>query len=207
MIHAAFDIGQVLCSFTIETFTKALSRILRLSDDESFFVLEHIQNMQDIGITKVSHALRYRFPGLSLDAIDELMAVWNSTVVPSPMMMNFLDNLRQEEVKIALLSNMGPEHIFHLRTTYPEIFVNAIQHISCEVGARKPSKLFFQSFCMDHDEFSGCVYVDDIEENLKVGKKYGFKTYQFSLEEMAKESASKQKLALDNLRKMIINKN
>ena len=206
MIFAAFDIGNVLCFFNIYRFTQKLSAITGISDDNAYFVLEHIQNMQDIGVTKVSHALKYRFPSMQQAELEELMACWNSTVTPSDMMMNFLGTLRHEGVKIALLSNMGPEHLSHLRGAVPEMFENAVQHISCEVGARKPCKLYYQSFCMDHNDFSGSVYIDDVEDNLRAGKKYGFKVYNFNLDEISKLSASKQKTELDGLKRLIYNK-
>lgn len=215
-VHVAFDIGNVLCHFDIFKFTRKLSEITGINDHDSYFFLDFLQRMQDIGVTSVAHHLEYKFDVNGAE-LEELLETWNATVIPNEMMLNFLDKLRGEGVKIALLSNMGPEHIAHLRTTYPQLFENTVQHISCEVGARKPSKLFFQSFCLDNDEFfvsdtrepmdfSGCVYVDDIEENLKVGKKYGFKVYQLVLDDLVKLPQSKQKMELDRLKTMIFNK-
>lgn len=218
-VHAAFDIGNVICHFDIFKFTRKLSEITGINDHDAYFFLDFLQKMQDVGVTSVAHHLEYKFH-LSGAELEELIETWNSTVSPNEMMLNFLDVLRGDGVKLALLSNMGPEHISHLRTSCPRLFENTVQHISCEVGARKPSKLFFQSFCLDNDEFfvekigedeerpdfSGCVYVDDIEENLKVGKKYGFKVYQLVLEDLVKLPQSKQKMELDKLKTMIYNK-
>jgi FMN phosphatase YigB (HAD superfamily) len=205
-IHVAFDIGNVLCHFDIKKFTNVLANTTNISDHEAFFFLERLQKLQDIGVTSVACELETHFK-LPAATIHDLVECWNSTVCPDASMMNLLENLRADDVKIAFLSNMGVEHISHLRASYPELFERTIQHISCEVGARKPTKIFFQSFCSDNDEFSGCVYVDDIDENLRAGKKYGFKGYSFKLEEYSKLSASQQKIELAKMKNMIINMN
>ena len=215
MINVCFDIGNVLCQFDIMKFVNKLAEVAKISEHDAWFFLDHLQKMQDIGITTVAHGLEYRFR-LSKEDLNLLVDTWNKTLTPNDMMLKFLDNLRSHEVKIALLSNMGPEHIAHLRSVCPKMFNQTIQHISCEVGARKPQKLFFQSFCLDNDQFiksnetintdtdfSGSLYVDDIEENLKVGKKYGFKVYKFNLDETLKLSKSKQKIELDKMRDAI----
>lgn len=214
MAGVAFDIGNVLCHFDIFKFTRKLSEIIGISDHDAYFFLDHIQRLQDIGVTTVAQGLEYKFR-LNGSEIEELIDTWNKTVVPNETMLRFMEKLRGDEVKIAFLSNMGPEHLTYLRTNFPQMFEDVVQHISCEVGARKPTKLFFQSFCLDQDEFlckkndnpfSGCLYMDDIEENLRAGKKYGFKVYQFNLEEFNKESQLQQKRELDKLRQMILNK-
>lgn len=201
----ALDIGNVLCHFDMNKFTKELTVVTGITDHDSYFFLQHIQSSQDLNITTVAESLEYRFQ-LTGPQIDELVTVWNSTVEPADVMMNWLENLRSEGVKIALLSNMGPEHIGHLRQKHPKIFKDARQHISCEVGARKPSKLFFQSFLMDNDDFRGCLYIDDLEENLKSGKHYGFQVYNFKLNEFIQEPLSVQKRELDKLRAIILNR-
>src|SRR4051812_17124993 len=98
MIFAAFDIGNVLCRFDIFKFTKKLAQVANISENDAYFVLDHIQHMQDIGVTKVSHALRYRFHNMSDDSIQELMDCWNNTISQCDSMMNFLEVLRHEGV-------------------------------------------------------------------------------------------------------------
>lgn len=202
-LHAAFDIGNVLCRFDTTEFLQEMNRSIHTFGSYEF--LEYLQKFQDVGLLTVRQQLIHQFV-LSESDINRLISLWNETITPNDMMMNFIMNLKDEGVKIAYLSNMGPEHIEYLRNTYPEMFKDVVQHISCEVGARKPTKLFFQSFCLDHDEFSGCVYVDDIEENLKTGKQYGFKAYKFDLDQTLQQSTSQQKKTLDTLRSMILNR-
>ncbi len=204
-VHVAFDIGNVLCTFDIHRFIQKLSSKLKISDMESLLFLEHLQRAQDIGITTVALSLKEKF-NISQEEVGYLVEEWNATVEPHDLMLRFLSNIKDQGAKIAYLSNMGKEHIQHLRQGWPEMFANTIEHISCEVGARKPTKLFFQSFVLDHDEFKGAVYVDDLEENLKTGKYYSFKVFHFCLDQLLMESPSKQKIELDKLRRMIFDK-
>jgi FMN phosphatase YigB (HAD superfamily) len=102
-------------------------------------------------------------------------------------MIKILDKIRSEEgLEIALLSNIGFEHakLVHKLLSYDEcgFFFNH-KHFSCEVGARKPTKLFYQSFLMQHPEFQGCLYVDDLQENLDAADELGFRIRKFSLQD------------------------
>lgn len=210
-LHVAFDIGNVLYRFDKLKFVNKLVEIVNkfvydINTCDAYLFLERLQPLQDIGVTTLHQELRYKFPFLSTEDLELLIDAWNETLTPNEMMLNLLDNLKSDGVKIALLSNMGAEHIRYLRREYPTVLDNTIQHISCEVGAKKPHKLFFQSFCLDNDDFSNCVYVDDLEENLKAGKKYSFKIYHFELDQVLKLSQSKQKIELDRLKKMIYEK-
>ena len=85
---------------------------------------------------------------------------------------------------MALLSNIGTEHaaLMEHSLNVGTFFSGAIKHFSCFVGARKPTALFYQSFLLEHPEFYSCLYIDDLQENLDVGKRFGFQTYRFSLD-------------------------
>ena len=98
---------------------------------------------------------------------------------------------------------MGLEHAAYIRNNHPEVFAGRILHLSCEVGARKPTKLYFQSFLMQHPEFADSVFVDDREENLEMAKQMGFEPHQFSLENLAQMSEDDRKEAIKDIRSKI----
>lgn len=204
-VYVAFDIGNVLCTFDIHKYVKYLAYQLDITEDKSMSFLEQLQKAQDIGSTNMLLSLMDKF-SLNRERATELVDEWNRNVQPHDLMLRFLENIMDEGVHIAYLSNMGQEHIQYLRTKWPQMFNKVVQHISCEVGARKPTKLFFQSFVLDHDEYKGAVYVDDLEDNLRSGKFYSFKVYQFQLDKVLKESQSKQKLEIDKLKRMVFDK-
>jgi FMN phosphatase YigB (HAD superfamily) len=202
----ALDIGNVLCYLDMDIFINAFEKYSGKRDGIEF--LNHIQAMQDVNMTTVEMSLIYKYSSLKEDdkKLNELLTAWNNTVQPCDEMMNLIQELKSDGIKIAILSNMGPEHLFHLKKIAPEIFKNTIHHISCEVGARKPTKLFYQSFLLDNDNFIGCLYIDDIEENRKVGKQYGFKSYDFNLEKFKQLTKFSQKKQLDSIKSLLFSR-
>jgi hypothetical protein len=84
---------------------------------------------------------------------------------------------------VALLSNIGVEHAVMMENTLKHggFFPDAIKHFSCDVGARKPSMIYYQSFLWQYPEFKGCLYVDDLQENLDSGAKFGFRPFHLDL--------------------------
>lgn len=204
-MHAAFDIGNVLCEVDFSKFTKELSYMIS-SNTKSDEFLENIQCLQDIGFLTLRQALRQHLHIKNETAIDTAIQAWNASVIPNEMMLRFLENIKSEGVKVALLSNIGTDHSEYLQKICPELFKDNVEHLSCEVGARKPSKAYFQSFLTDHDDFTGAIYLDDREENLKAGRKYRFKTIKFCLDEILTYSKSKQKKELERIKSYILNR-
>ena len=206
MTHMAIDIGNVIFHFDIEGFKTKLSKILYISRSDVQFFLDWIHGFHDAGITTFEKAIEHDF-GPLYNNKKEILEAWDNAIYPNSQVVSLLKTLKEVEgVKIAYLSNIGYEHALLLKTKYSEIFSNSILHFSFEIGAIKPSKLFFQSFCLDHDEFSGCVYIDDLENNLKTAKQYGFTTYQFNLNNFSTLSQSKQKIELDQMKALILSR-
>lgn len=207
-MHVAFDIGNVLCDLNLKIFTCHLQEIIDRQKIplSAWSWLESIQPFQDIGNTTVRQSLVAMMPNINSGLLNELINSWDKTVIPNETMLRFMENLRSEGIQIALLSNMGKEHSTYLRSKYPELFSNTKEHLSCDVGARKPTKLFYQSFLLDNSEFKGALYLDDLEENLKAGKKFAFKTYWFKLHEFRELTLSKQKQELDQIKSFILNR-
>jgi hypothetical protein len=48
--------------------------------------------------------------------------------------------------------------------------------------------VYYQSFLLQHPEFKGCLYVDDVVDNLNASKAFGFRTFHMSLQEPWVES-------------------
>lgn len=203
-MKAVLDIGNVLVNVHIEKFIKKISEIIPEQNDPLLF-LETIQGMHDIGMITMRQAFRdkYELSHSNLISLDDLLNIWNLTVVRNDFMINFMKDLHFQGVKFGLVSNIGLEHHQYLEKICPEIFELAeIHHLSYQVGARKPSKLYFQSFLQDHPSWIGCVYVDDRLDNLLMGKKYGFRTIQFNLEDYS--SLKELKASTDSVKKIIL---
>ena len=206
--YLALDLGQVIYDIDIDTFIKELEYYIRAfshrnGDYDSEAFVYDLHGQQDIGITTISRAMRDTF-GFSNKTINILTDAWLNIPKPNEEMMEWVKDLEDNHnVKIALLSNIGKTHAHLIGEKFPETFKNKILHLSCEVGARKPTKLYYQSFLWDHPEFKGCLYLDDRLENIEAGKQYGFLAEKFDLEEFNKLSPENRKNQLDYLKSLL----
>jgi FMN phosphatase YigB (HAD superfamily) len=188
-MHIAFDVGNVLIQVDLEEFFVEFKRFGLRADPLTF--INDIQARQDIGLETLREALGTRF-GLSGSQVKRLEKAWDDTIKPNYEMLNFVDGLKAARTKVAILSNMGPEHAACIRKEHSRVFNGCKLHLSSEVGARKPSKLYYQSFLMQHPSFRGCLFLDDRVENLVAAEEFGFKCRHFKLSRFAKLSATER---------------
>lgn len=183
MKYIALDIGNVICHANMDKFIGEISETFNISIDEATRFLRSFQQMHDLGLTNMESQLRVWFDCKSEITSKKLIEHWCDSIKPNPVMCSTLVKLLDANVQVALLSNIGIEHAELIEHKMPGIYNRAIKHFSCFVGARKPSMLYYQSFLLQHPEFKGCLYVDDLLENLEASKQFGFQPYHFSLEQ------------------------
>lgn len=182
--YLVLDIGNVLVNQDIEPFVQAVSRQMNLSKSEVTAFVNRIQKKQDLGLATVSDELVTHFDIKSEYIISDLMDSWYEVVQPNKAALDFFSTLMKEwNVKVALLSNVGEEHRKHFDKIMSGnlVYDASIHHFSCKVGARKPTGLYYKLFLQDHPEFKGCMYLDDLLENLVSGHREGFQTMHWDL--------------------------
>lgn len=187
MKFVCLDIGNVLCHVDFTEFLRDLSSELNMSLEDALYFLNRTQKLHDLGLTIMKDELHDHLKIKSSVIIDKLLHSWNKSIVPNLQVLDMYNRITQEHgLKVALLSNIGIEHARQAEEilSHGGFFEGAIKHFSCNVGARKPTNLYYQSFLMEYPEFYGCVYVDDVIENLTAGKRYGFQPYHFDLSKM-----------------------
>lgn len=194
--YLALDIGNVLCRLDFEQYEDALhkmnSDMWPMGDPKYFNSYAKYQKTQDLGHISVKDMLTYEFSHLVTNHIDKLSERWLHTARPVSLINNLLEKI-SENINIALLSNIGVDHAKYLREICP-IYNNFIQHFSCEVGARKPQKLFFQSFLLQYPEFKNCTFLDDSLDNLDMAKQFGFNTIYFDLSQINNDVEAVERL-------------
>lgn len=206
MKYLAVDLGNVIVSVDFKEFLDQLSDSLNISMDDVNYFLNRTQKLHDLGLTNIADELRDHFKIKSKVTIDRLITLWNRTVKTDPTMVKFLCDLinlkNGEPTKLALLSNIGLEHaeLMPIILT-PNVFGNSIKFFSCEVGARKPSYLYYKLFLDMNPEFKGCVYLDDRPENVAIGNLFGFKSIEFALDSFKTDQALLSKL--DEIKKLM----
>jgi FMN phosphatase YigB (HAD superfamily) len=198
MKYVAFDIGNVLVYSNFNDFLKKLSKSLNLTMEEAMYFMNRSQKLHDLGLTNMSDELRDHFKIKSPVTMEELIGQWNEVIKPADFLLDKIDKLEKEHrLKIALLSNVGVEHSVRMKEVLGghSFFKNAIKFFSCDVGARKPTILYYHTFIKLHPEFWGCPYIDDLQENLDVGGSFGLNPYRFSLEELTNDANWEEKVA------------
>lgn len=198
MKYLALDIGNVICDVDFSSFLRTLSKTQNIHLDDALYFLVRTQKIHDVGLVQIADELKDRFKIKSNIVLDELMAEWNNTVKINPTVKDFFLKKLKENIKIALLSNVGFEHAAIMQNILgTDIYKNCIKFFSCDVGVRKPTSLYYKTFLDMHPEFKGCVYVDDRRENLDAGLEFGFKTCSLALD--ACKSKSEIKAFLDSI--------
>ena len=191
MKYAAFDVGNVLFNVNFPGFINKMSKTLNISVEDATYFMNRSQKLHDLGLTIMKDELIDHLHIKSSVLREELIQDWNHCITPADWLLERVDKLcTTHDIQIALLSNVGLEHAVRMREMLSpyQFFQNGITHFSCEVGARKPNIIYYQSFLQLHPEFQGCPYFDDLKENLQVGAAFGFKTYRLSLEEITSEN-------------------
>jgi FMN phosphatase YigB (HAD superfamily) len=180
MKYLAIDIGNVICHMKFDAFLQELAIVMHCSKSRAFDLMYRIQKVQDLGILSIREELAET---LSPEIIDLVVEKWNKTLIVNEFIQNALLDLLSQNVQIALLSNIGTEHAGVIRSIIsPQIFDNCIKFFSCDVGARKPSYLYYKTFLDMYPSFNGCVYVDDRPENIETGINFGLQGCLFDLE-------------------------
>lgn len=186
MKYLALDIGNVLVYADFKPFLNKLSKQFNITLEEANRFLSKTQALHDLGHIKMSDQLQDRFDIKSQVIFGDLVEAWQNIIVPAYWLLELLD--ARPTLKIALLSNVGTEHsqtMNKLLGMSAKFYNGATKHFSCEIGARKPSLLYYQSFLALHPEWKGCGYVDDLQENLDASKQFGFRTHRFALSDFA----------------------
>lgn len=196
------DIGNVVCHLNFDPICELFIKYDHARNDEgAMSVLNQTQHNQDVGLSDIDQYFTNDMhvpPSL----LPEFMKAWDAVVVPEVEIMKFVNDLveKNEDLNVYLLSNIGYRHASLLRNMHPEFFKRHHQHFSCEVGARKPFKLFYQSFFIENnferDEifpwYEDLLFLDDRQENVDMANKLGMTAQVFTLEGKSRENAVKE---------------
>lgn len=169
----AFDIGNVLFRFDLSPLLDLLIGLEIVSDTEAAheFMGGSFQHSQELGLYTIKQSFYQFRPDLSDNVLQEIHDRWMETFTPSLPMIDLVEELIRRDYKVALLSNIGPDHAMFVRDSC-KIFEKCIQHFSCDVGARKPTRLFFQSFLIHYGWNNNVKYFDDKQDNITIGSEY-----------------------------------
>jgi hypothetical protein len=187
------DIGNVLCNMDFSPFNSLLSPYIGLNGDEIEEVLKSMQPLHDLGLTTLYSFLKSKYDVVKYIDKRVLEDAWCKTLIPNKKIISIFDEFAEENygnINFAITSNMGLEHTQLMKDTLLEskFLISCFEHFSCEVGARKPSKLYFSSFLnefyrVERNRFKNMkfIYLDDNMNNVKIGSGYFDKSYLFDI--------------------------
>lgn len=172
--HIIFDIGNVLCRLNFGRYYEVALRHGILNPAKQ---VEGIEKLLDLDLTRISRECDLM--GLSNEERYELLREWERVIEFDIRMVEFKKEL-ESEYTVGILSNIGYEHGEYIKQQ--GVLSGSKNHLSYEVGARKPQMIYYQSFLYNYPEFKGALYIDDREENLEMGNRMGLIGYHFNLE-------------------------
>ncbi len=130
----------------------------------------------------------YNFPSLE----EEFFAFYFSGEKVVSEMLNYVKELRQNGIKVFILSRNFKERTTYYRDNFPQVFENINKaYFSWETGNIKPDPKAYQQVLEENGlRPENCVYFDDSEENIKAAKSLGINARLFEGIEKTKEIIS-----------------
>ena len=175
-----FDIGNVLLKLHFQRFH------LAILGSENAPLPADLANLKDSYETgKLSDQ---EFVEQSLDILnhpltsDEFVAAWKNIFSPNLPMWEVVHTLKKQGHRLILFSNTNAIHARSFLKTYQDFNLFDHHHFSQEVGTIKPLPEFYQSAIENYNLVPGeTLYLDDLPENIATGKKFGFSSWQYDL--------------------------
>lgn len=112
---------------------------------------------------------------------EDFFKYWFSGESLNDELLQYAKELRQQGIKVIILSNNFPERTNNYRRLYPELF-NVVdeQYFSWETGNVKPNTEAFTQILEKHDFLPNeYLYFDDSEENLASASKLGINVHLY----------------------------
>lgn len=193
--YICFDIGNVLFDVDFSGIQSYMYSSWGISYKHTSQFLQYNQKICDLGLTTVIDDVIQYFHIKPDDIyLSGVEIAWLECIKPNIEMITLLADLQMEGWKIALLSNMGSEH----KSKVAPMFMDYIRFLSCDIGARKPTTLFFKTFIDLYPDFANAIYIDDLQENLDAGKSFGLKPMRFDLTDLANKNIDALKEEIKN---------
>ena len=170
-----FDLGKVLLDFDKDVILNRFRQKTDLSDQEinKGLALYH-QLGFEIGLISPQEFHERLMAELGLKMpFEEFHEIWCDIFRVITPMVELFHRLREKH-RTYILSNTDPLHLPYVLEKFPWLNMFDGRAISYELGVRKPNREFFIKALEKFAENpSGCVYIDDLEENVVAAQDLG----------------------------------
>jgi putative hydrolase of the HAD superfamily len=172
-----FDLGNVLIFFSHSRMFLQLSSYCGLSIPAIKHLLLDENTLQQYETGKIDTKKVFElFQSASTHPItlDAFRQAFSHIFSPNRDLWPLLKELKQEGIRLILLSNISPCHFEKVSSDYPIFHLFDHKILSYEVGACKPDPLIYKtaleaSYC----EPAECFYTDDVPEFIEGARRQG----------------------------------
>ncbi len=180
-----FDYGGVISTPQDAECISQMAALTRLERKEFVCRYRRHRDEYDAGILNAASfwqsVVGYDAPLLEQNVLEKLrrldVASWTRL---DPAMVSFLPSLRREVPWLALISNIIPDALEHIRKFHNWWKLFDVLTFSCEVGHAKPSRQIYLS-CRERIPVppTELLFVDDVLENLRGAVETGLRTLHY----------------------------
>lgn len=176
---AGFDFGQVCMTFDTQQwydFVRSKQHVgPSVIEPEAFFKLEHVADF-DIGRIDTTEFISRSKKSLRINVSDsDFLFEYTNNMKPDFKMLSIIQTLKQNGLKLAMISNINSHHYWYVRLVHPRIFACFdYLMLSFKHGFKKPDRRMWEKPVEDLGiPLSEWFYVDDLAANVTVFKQLG----------------------------------
>jgi glucose-1-phosphatase len=179
-----FDIGRVIIRIDLARSMGALGKRDGLSHIQVMRELETDRHWPDWQEGRMAprdwHAHISKKLGFSC-SFEEFCAIWNSVLVPEPILPDLLFERLAGKCTLALLSNTDPIHVAHFEANYSFVRHFTVRVYSCRVGSSKPSPMVYHHALREAGAMPDeALFIDDLKENVHAAASLGINAFHFT---------------------------
>ncbi len=178
----AFDMGHVFVDFEWDEVCRGFCSRSGATAEKFAELLLHLGSLgYEKGSIATDDFLQELNQGLSADiSKTEFRDLWTATFRTNERMIELFHNLLSKDYTLYLLSNTNDVHFSFIESNF-----NISRHfhkliLSYEIGSMKPEEeIYREVFRLSGRKPSECLFVDDLEANVKAAEGLGMNTIQF----------------------------
>ncbi|MDP1557812.1 MAG: HAD-IA family hydrolase [Nitrosomonas sp.] len=197
-----FDIGRVLLDFDFKSSLAQLMPADTRNPDERLDRLLQRKDELEAGLINAESYTRWALDILGSHATaSQFHQAWQQIFTVNKPMWHCIRKLAADGHRLVLISNISTLHCPWIFDAYPEFSYFESAVLSFETGFIKPQPEIYQQAITAHElDPAHTFYIDDMPQNIAVGKRFGFHCWQYNLHnhhafELWLEKALKSKIA------------
>lgn len=166
-----FDLGNVLIFFSLPKLFSNLSQCTGLNPEkiENFLYRTDLREQYEKGLIRTEE-LYQKFSNVATKSFSLLAftAAFSDIFTPNYEIWPLVKQLKDQGMRLVLLSNTSECHFKHADTHYPVLQLFDHKVLSYEIGAWKPDqKIFHHALKFAKCAPEECFYIDDIPEFIE----------------------------------------